>query len=130
METKRSIGVTIFGIVEIAIGALGIIVLFLQLFPPDSAKYLLVIPGLPSLIFIWLGIGMLRLKPWARKANEKVLFVLLVIVLPLLILFFLGLFHGNFIERLIPLFIIAVIFCAIFYPPIYFLKHPKVKKQF
>jgi len=130
MEKKRSIGVTIFGIIELIIGALVTIDLFWVLFGSDSAKYLFAMLNLPFLIFIWLGVGMLKLKPWARKANIRALFALLAILLLLLILFSLGVFSGNLIARLIPLLLIAALFCAIFYPPIYFLKHPKVKAQF
>lgn len=67
MEKKRSKGVTIFGIIETLLGIQGTMVLLNSLFSFNSVVFIVNIASGP--LFLVLGIGMLNLKPFARKVN-------------------------------------------------------------
>jgi len=131
MEKKRSVGVTIFGWLGIIAGSLATILL-LSVFIWDhivggglvGGLYLMA-TGILFLLFfpfLFLGIGLLKLKPLAR--------IISVIDISLILLLVwagtgYSIFYGA--EFLGPL---AVLISLLLVPLIIFLTHPKVMEQF
>ena len=136
MERKGSVGVRVFGWSEIIIGILGSFQGLISLF----ASSILVIskqnlrcslPLLLSSILVFIpfpflivcGIGMLKLKQWARKINLWIMHGFILTITFLYITFwreYLG------IQALISSLIVLALICLI----ICFLTRPKVKDQF
>ena len=120
MEKKRSKGVTIFGWLNIVVGAFGILAFLLRM--PGG-----IMLGAPLLLVI--GVGLLKLKEWARILEIILTFggVLFRIVIYLI----------SILRYAIPLNrawiffikgnILGWITAGII---IYFFTHPKVKEQF
>ncbi len=117
-----SVGVQIFGILQVLLGILGI---FSLLGIKERDLFDLFIMG--TLAFnIFLGFKMLQLKPYARIATLRLVYFLLTIYL--LAVWGLGYSltnHDGFICLLFTA--IGVVIAS---PVIFFLRHPKVREQF
>ena len=147
MKKKRSVGVMIFGWLEVFIGTVGGVFFLFSLNLLFSSLYYFdtYIPGvntvgidfnvfdlgslycflaLPYVVIFFLGIGILLLKPLARKIS---------VFLPLFILidgcFFIYFFSdkakklATFLILFVPLFILSL-------SAMYFFTRPRIKEQF
>ena len=113
-KKERSIGVTIFAVLAIVYGALGVMVFFL---PPLKTETTIEywVPSLPQIVFLFCGIGLLKVKEWCR-------FLILISAAYGSIRCIYILFHyvsvGNFFS------------IAWYLSFIIFLTRPKIRKQF
>jgi hypothetical protein len=117
-EKKRSKGVTFCGWIHVVVGALGIIRTFLI---SAFRDYQIINIGAPFMLVI--GIGLLKLKEWARK-SVIIYYILIVLAFPVAIV--VGSLYSEILSMLIdyiPQFIIVGVV-------IYFFTRPKVKEQF
>jgi len=128
MEKKRSIGVTIIGILSILGGVVGIGLNAGKLSEyPHYPIFHIIISGLAFGMFsIFTGIGLLRLKEWARKAEIILCILGALLYFSLMVV----LSHGSIEDAFLAFFqrswfktIIAIII-------IIYLTRPKVKEQF
>ena len=143
MEKKRSIGITIVGVIQIIFGIQGTFSLLRALL---SFQITGIIFGIWGPFLIWLGIGMLNLKSFARKAN---LFMAPVFSLVPLTFIVASVFNslGYLVKNNIKVglwtvgqgwgvssigsgIIFILIVLAINFCWVYFLTRPKVKEQF
>ena len=122
MKKGRSAGVAFFGYITITGGALFILISFIQF--PVNVSIALFWLSLGS-VAIATGIGLLKLKEWARKA-EMILHGTSVLLMGTLgVILILDHNKGDLIV-LLPLFIIGSLSALILY---YFTRHP-IKEQF
>ncbi len=139
---KKSLGIIIFGWVEILIGGLGTIGFTLCLFTVFSdfvhpvGVFLAIIPSYflsLSPLFLLGGIGVVRFKPWGRKINLIVIPILslLLVLLPYTEHFFRTLpfnFVFEVVKPFTPVAIPFVLFLILLV--VWFFNRPKVKQQF
>ena len=143
MDKKRSVGITLLGWMEITIGIIGTLIFLYSLtgaariilsglFDSDNnggmtASFVggvfifLALLFLPMPFLLCAGIGILRLKSWARKVN---IFVMPPLTFSLLLL--------NLIPGVGSDFLLATIFSALLLGllPILFFNIPEIKVQF
>ena len=130
MEKKKSLGVTVLGLFLILLSALSLIVL--TLFPPMSKN-----PPLLTFYVIWAvgvfiaGIGIIRLKEWARKLaltffTIKTIQLVASSIKDINILIKKSSSFGVIIVGIV----LSVVFVIVLIGIIIYLTRPKVKEQF
>ena len=122
MKKGKSVGVVFFGYITTIGGILFTILSFIQ-FPVNVSIALFWLSL--GVVSIAIGIGLLRLKEWARKA-ETVLHGISVLLMMVLSVVLISDHNKGDLIVLLPLFIIALISALIFY---YFTR-PQIKEQF
>ena len=143
MKKKRSIGVTIFGRIFVAIGVtfglLGILILSLSIFLSVTGEIRLdvlqaniqgfVFFGvIPSGVYISIGMGILNLKSWIRKTLVPFL-VIVLIATPFPVVCFMVVIQKQ-ILLLNLIFYSGLFYCLFILASLIFFIRPKVKEQF
>lgn len=140
MDKKRSIGVTIFGIIVTLFGGLpivGLLILFLVSIGKDDIVKILTLKNdsisqtlflfLAYLFFLISGIGILKLKNWARVILITLISINFIASLIGLCFSIIKALKGNInLFYIISAFISLLIFVFV----VYFFTRPKVKGQF
>ena len=120
---RRSIGVTVFGVLGIIFSILILFTITPKVFTNIKIQTVLQITA--ALVWLFFSIGVLKLKSWARPG-------LIVVAIYFIVDTFLP--PKIFLESLkkypIPSLIMITISLIFFCYTIYFFTHPKVKEQF
>jgi len=126
MDKKRSVGVTIFGWLYILLSICGFITLIAAILEWQGMLYIFAMLG-QILLFLSMGIGLLKLREWARKL---VVYLNIIVVL-LFITRTLWLYVFTPESPLFPIGIRAIFTIApILLLIIYFFTRPKIKALF
>lgn len=123
---KRSVGITIYGLIEITVGIGGALSsLWITIY--NKAIGGIVVVSL-CVFLVFLGKGMLQLKLFALTANSWIVNILFgYVILASVLASGLG---GSRIEQLIMLVVSLAICMLIFLPIRHFLYCPRVREQF
>lgn len=140
MGKKRSTGVTILGWGEIILGGIGtaIFILFTIsfiycLFHPAQTEIgafislATMIIFLPAHLFLWAGIGVIKVKSWGRKMNIFVITILISLLVIFFLIFHLFITGKQFMGYLLIEIPVALLLAL---PLVFFFNRPDIKEQF
>lgn len=143
MEKKRPKGITLLGRIETILGMLGTILLVWMIIAGTLTYFLAkgearmgllgtqIIPWfIPFPLLMFTGIGILKLRSWARRTNIILFSILLILTLIVAILLtFAQHAHGFYVPEVAGLFWL-ILFMTLISLLIIYLVHSKVKEQF
>ncbi len=125
MEKKRSIGVTVLGILGILVGCLVLLMLILE----SVDHFFTFLPiAIWCICMIIISIALLRRKKWSREAYITLIIILLVIYIRVHSSDFPFKFSAPL--RYYVTAIVYIVWLAIVLPVYYYLTRPKVKRAF
>ncbi|MCX5712439.1 MAG: hypothetical protein NTY47_05145 [Candidatus Omnitrophica bacterium] len=144
MGNKRSLGIMIFGILETIIGALGTYVFVIctvtavsgflspsNVYAGEAVGFGMIgmLLSLSCPIFLLAGIGVLRLKPWGRKASliATIVTILMILVPSYLYALWCALHHEYSTYMII---IFAAVGSILIFPILWFFNLSHIKERF